>query len=133
MNRDTRYSAAVFDLEAGPVTITLPDSGERFMSLQIINEDQYYPQVIYKGSITLTREEIGTRYVLTAIRTMLLNPDDPKHVEKVARLQDAIKVEQVSLGKFEVPKWDQKSQKKVREALLLLGATLPDSKNMFGT
>jgi hypothetical protein len=25
MNRDTLYSAAVFDLDAGPVTITLPD------------------------------------------------------------------------------------------------------------
>ena len=26
MNRDTLYSAAVFDLDAGPVTITLPDA-----------------------------------------------------------------------------------------------------------
>ena len=26
MNRDTLYSAAVFDLEAGPVTVTLPDA-----------------------------------------------------------------------------------------------------------
>ena len=38
-NRDTLYSAAVFDLDAGPVTITLPDAGKRFMSLQVINED----------------------------------------------------------------------------------------------
>jgi hypothetical protein len=30
MNRDTLYSAAVFDLDAGPVTITLPDAGKRF-------------------------------------------------------------------------------------------------------
>ena len=37
-NRDTLYSAAVFDLDAGPVTIRLPDAGERFMSLQIIDE-----------------------------------------------------------------------------------------------
>src|SRR5262245_30709279 len=28
MNRDTLYSSAVFDLDAGPVTITLPDSGK---------------------------------------------------------------------------------------------------------
>ena len=26
-NRDTLYSSAVFDLDAGPVTITLPDPG----------------------------------------------------------------------------------------------------------
>jgi para-nitrobenzyl esterase len=30
MNRDTLYSSAVFDLEAAPVTITLPDAGKRF-------------------------------------------------------------------------------------------------------
>ena len=31
MNRDTLYSAAVFDLDAGPVTILLPKAGKRFM------------------------------------------------------------------------------------------------------
>ena len=29
-NRDTLYSAGVFDLEAGPVTISLPEPGPRF-------------------------------------------------------------------------------------------------------
>lgn len=134
MNRDTLYSGAVFDLDSGPATITLPDAGERFMSLQVINEDQYSPKVSYRGSITLDRKEIGTRYVLTAVRTLLLAPDDPNDVAEVCRLQDAIKVEQPGgPGKFEVPNWDLESQKKVREALLTLGATLPDSKNMFGT
>src|SRR5882672_5152408 len=38
LNRDTLYSAAVFDLDAGPVTITLPDAGKRFMSLMVINQ-----------------------------------------------------------------------------------------------
>src|SRR5437867_641405 len=28
-NRDTLYSGAIFDLDAGPVTITLPDAGKR--------------------------------------------------------------------------------------------------------
>src|SRR5262249_55724761 len=40
-NRDTLYSIALFDLDAGPVTITLPDPGKRFMTMQIISEDQY--------------------------------------------------------------------------------------------
>lgn len=133
MNRDTLYSAAVFDLDAGSVTITLPDAGTRFMSMQVITEDQYSPHVFYEsGSYTLTREQIGTRYVAAPIRT-LVNPTDPKDIEQVHALQDAIKVEQSSPGRFEVPNWDQVSQKKVREALLVLGSTLPDSKNMFGT
>src|SRR5262249_32207458 len=34
-NRDTLYSSGVFDLDAGPVTIRLPDAGNRFRSMQV--------------------------------------------------------------------------------------------------
>src|SRR5262252_473096 len=63
-NRDTLYSLAVFDLAAGPVTITMPDPGARYMSMQVVDEDQYTPAV-YDGAgrHTLTRKQIGTRYV----------------------------------------------------------------------
>jgi hypothetical protein len=133
LNRDTLYSAAVFDLDAGPVTVTLPDAGQRFMSTQVIDEDQYTPAVHYGGgSHTLTRQEIGTRYVLVGIRT-LVDPADVTDVADVHALQDAMKIEQPGgSGTFEVPKWDQASQKKVREALLALASTLPDTKGMFG-
>jgi len=133
MNRDTLYSAALFDLDAGPVTITLPDAGKRFMSMQIIDEDQYTPVVIYgAGSTTLTKEKIGTRYVLAAVRT-LVDPNDFKDVQQVHALQDAIKVEQPGgPGRFEVPKWDPVSQKKVRDALLVLNSTMPDFRRAFG-
>ena len=122
MNRDTLYSAAVFDLDAGPVTVTLPDAGKRFMSMQVINEDQYTPAVVYgAGSHTLDQGEIGTRYVAAGVRT-LVDPNDPEDVKQVHALQDAIKVEQPGgPGKFEMPNWDQASQKKVRDALLVLG------------
>jgi hypothetical protein len=71
LNRDTLYSSAVFDLDAGPVTITLPNAGKRFMSMQIIDEDEYTPEVDYgPGSHTLTEEKIGTRYVLVAVRAL---------------------------------------------------------------
>jgi hypothetical protein len=133
LNRDTLYSSAVFDLDAGPVTITLPDAGKRFMSLQIFDEDEYVPEVVYgAGSHTYSRKEIGTRYMCTAVRT-LANPDDPEDLKQVHALQDAIKAEQKGTGKFEIPNWDAASQKKVREALLVLGATLPDMKHAFGT
>lgn len=132
MNRDTLYSAAICDLDAGPVTVTLPEAGSRFMSMQIINEDQYTQMVKYKaGSYTLTREEMGTRYVVIAIRT-LVDPANPKDIDEVHSLQDAIKIEQKSPGKFEVPDWDLESQKKIRNALLVLGSAMPDSRGMFG-
>lgn len=132
-NRDTLYSGAVFDLDAGPVTITLPDAGARFMSMQVIDEDQYTPQVIYRsGRYTFTRDKIGTRYVLMAVRT-LVDPTKPEDVQEVHALQDAIKVEQASPGTFEVAKWDPVSQKRMREALLTLASSLPDARRSFGT
>ena len=47
VNRDTLYSAPIFDLEVGPVTITLPDAGARFLSLIVVSEGQYTPAVVY--------------------------------------------------------------------------------------
>jgi hypothetical protein len=132
-NRDTLYSAGVFDLDAGPVTVTLPDAGERFFSMQVITEDHYAPRVIYDpGSYTFTREEIGTRYVATPIR-ILVNPNDPADLQQVHALQDAVVVELANAGTFDVPDWDPVSQKAVRDPLVALFATLPDSKRMFGT
>ena len=98
LNRDTLYSFGVFDLAAASVTITLPDAGKRFMSLQIINEDHYVPFVAYDHKPhTLTERNVGARYVLVAIRT-LVDPNDPKDLDEVHRLQDAIKVSQKNPG-----------------------------------
>ena len=50
------------------------------------------------------------------------------------RCRMRIKVEQTGgPGKFEVPKWDPVSQKKVRDALIVLGTTLTDTSRAFGT
>ncbi len=132
LNRDTLYSGAVFDLDAGPVTITLPEAGGRFMSMQVINEDHYVVGVYYgAGSHTFDRNNVGTRYVVTAFRT-LVNPSDPADLEKVHALQDGIEVAQARPGAFEVPNWDPISQKRVRDALLVLGSTMPDFRKAFG-
>ena len=132
-NRDTLYSLAVFDFDAGPVTVTLPDGGSRFMSMIAINEDHYVVDVVYHpGSYTFTRQKIGTRYGLTAIR-LLVDPANPRDVEQVHALQDAIKVEQPGgPGRFEIPNWDPVSRKKVRDALVALGETIPDWKHAAG-
>jgi hypothetical protein len=132
-NRDTLYSGAVFDLDAGPVTVTLPDAGKRFRSMQVINEDQYTPAVYYgAGSHTLTKEGIGTRYVMVVVRT-LVDQANAQDVQQVHALQDALKVSQQSPGTFEVPNWDEASRKKVRAALLQLAETISDTRRMFGT
>jgi hypothetical protein len=135
-NRDTLYSFSEWDLEAGPVTVTLPDAGKRFQTMIVIDQDHYVPQVIYSaGTFKFTKESIGgtTRYLTLGMR-ILVNPDDPADVAEVHKLQDAIKFEQPGgPGKFEIPNWDQASQKKVRDALLALNETLPDLKGAFGS
>ena len=132
-NRDTLYSAAVFDLDAGPVTITLPKTNGRFQSLQLITEDEYTPPTIYgEGSHAVTKKQIGTRYVLAAVRTFV-DPSKPSDLREAHRLQDAIEVKQKSPGKFEIPHWDPVSQKKVRDALLVLASTVTDTKRAFGS
>jgi hypothetical protein len=132
-NRDTLYSSAVFDLDVGPVTITLPEAGQRFMSLQTISQDHYTSTVYGAGEHALNREMVGTRYAMVGIRT-LINPEDPEDVRRVHDLQDGIKVSQPGgPGRFEVPAWDQASQKKVRDALLVLASTVTDTSRAFGT
>lgn len=132
-NRDTLYSTGVFDLDTGPVTITLPDAGKRFLTMIVIDEEHYVFTVVYRaGRYTFTKAKVGTRYAVAAIR-ILVNPSDPKDVAQVHALQDAVKVEQPNgPGKFDVPDWDKASQKKVSDALVVLGATLPDWRRAAG-
>ena len=113
MNRDTLYSAAVFDLDAGPVTVTLPDGGKRFMSMQVIDEDQYTHGVHYApGRYALTKADIGTRYVVVAVRT-LVDPADPKDLARARALQDAIVVEQPGgPGAFAVPTGTRRARRR---------------------
>lgn len=132
-NRDLLYSAGVFDLDAGPVTVTMPDAGQRFMSLVAINEDEYVPAILYRpGSYTFTKQQIGTRYVLLGTRTMI-DPADPNDLARAHELQKAVKATQAAPGRFDVPDWDQVSYENVRAALLLLALALPDLKHTFGT
>lgn len=117
MNRDTLYSFAVFDLDAGPVTIVLPDAGKRFMSMQMISEDHYVTEVVYgPGRFTYDKQKVGTRYVMAGVRT-LANPDSADDMKAARGAQDAIKVEIARVGEFEVPNWDQTMQDGLRKAI----------------
>jgi hypothetical protein len=64
---------------------------------------------------------------------ILVDPNDPADVSAVHALQDAITVQQDDPGVFEIPDWDPVSQKAVRDALIALAATLPDTRATFGT
>lgn len=131
-NRDTLYSSGIFDLDAGPVTATLPDAGGRFMSMIVIDEEQYAFETVYgPGTFTYSKDKVGTRYIMLGIRTFV-DPNDPADLEKAHKLQDSLTTEQKGTGSFEFPKWELKSQIRVREELIKRAAALPDTKGMFG-
>lgn len=114
MNRDTFYSLAVLNLSE-PVTITLPEANGRYMALQIIDEDHYSPFVLEKpGKYTLTQEKVGTKFAFAMIRTFV-DPNNPKDIEKVHKLQDAVKVEGGDKAPYIAANYDKKSY----EALFL--------------
>ncbi len=132
MNRDTLYSFGIFDLAAAPVTIVKPSSQGRFQSMLIINQNHsMQPAEHGPGSFTLTKKNIGTRYVIVGFRTFV-NANDPKDIKEANQLQDKIKIEQAHVGAFEIPNWDEASLGRIREAINVLASTKTDASGMFG-
>ncbi len=130
-NRDTLYSFGVFDLSS-PLTITMPDPGERYMSLMLVSEDHdVYPAMYGAGRYGFTKEVVGTRYVMFGIRTFA-DPNDPEDMKAAHALQDAVKVEQADPGRLELPNWCEEDMVKMREAAAVLGSSVPDSSVFFG-
>jgi len=131
MNRDTLYSAGVFDLTT-PVTIVKPDPGKRFQSMLVINQEHSMLPVEHgAGRFTLTRENVGTRYVMVLLRTFA-DPTDLADMKLANSLQDGVQAEQASVGAFEIPDWDEASLHNVRSAINVLAATKADASGMFG-
>jgi hypothetical protein len=129
MNRDTLYSAGVFDLTE-PVTVTQPDTDDRYQLLIVINQDNYLRGLsTTAGDYTLTQDEVGTRYCLVLVRT-LFDPNDPDDIETVHAIQDEITASQRSPGTFEISNWDQQSLEQIREALITVGETMDDSRGV---
>ncbi len=116
------------------MTVELPDTNGRFMSLLLISEDHYNPATFYdSGRHQITRDLVGTRYVALAVRTFV-DPYNPADLQEAHASQDAIQVEQVGgPGKFEIPTWDQVSLAAVRDELKVRAASITDLSKAFGT
>ncbi len=122
-NRDTLYSMGVYDL-ISPVTIIKPDSPDRFQSLLVIDQDNYNPVLKNgPGEVTLTLDNVGTRYAVVLFRTFA-DPNDPEDMKAAHALQDAIKIKQASPGTLELPDWDQKSLVETRSQINALVADM---------
>lgn len=131
LNRDTLYSFAVVDLSAG-ATLTVPDAGERYLSVMIVNERHYINRVFHTaGSYDLTVEEFGSPYVVVAART-LVDPRNPDDLRAVAAVQDQLDIRAGSHRPFELPDYETGSLDRTRTALLGLAAEQDSFEHSFG-
>lgn len=130
-NRDTLYSAAVFDATSG-VSFQVPDMGDRYASLMLINEDHYVTHVLHgAGSHTVPASGIGTPFSLVAAR-ILVDASDPEDVTRVNSLQDRLVLDAPSARDFDALEYDQASLDETRTALLTLARGLSGFDRAFG-
>lgn len=131
MNRDTLYSLGVVDLRE-PATVTLPDAGERYLSLMVVNRDHYVTLVAHgAGEVELRPEDHGTDYVCCIVRT-LVDPADADDVAAVNALQDQMELKGGSSVAFEMPEYDTDSMDATRAALLQLAGGVGGYDRTFG-
>jgi hypothetical protein len=132
MNRDTLYSLGVVNISKG-ATISMPETGKRYMSLMIINNDGYVNEVFYGGgSYELTMEKFNTPYVGAIIRT-LANPEDAADLAIAHKLQDQIKITAESDEPFILPNYNKASYKATLDAILELAKGLKRYTQTFGS
>lgn len=68
-NNDTVYSVAIVNASQG-FTLDLPEVGDRFLAIQIIDENHMTPFYLYGGgSYTFTADQFESEYVVVGIRT----------------------------------------------------------------
>ena len=106
INFDTIYSFLILDLTS-PAIIELPETGGRYQSAEVLDEQHYIPFVFTKpGRYELTEQNVGSRYAIVIFRTQV-SIQDPSDMAKVAALQDRIKLEQADKGVYrQANAWD---------------------------
>ena len=131
MNRDTLYSVALVDVSDG-ATVTVPDAGDRYVSVMVVNEDHYINRVVHEpGEHSLTVQEFGTPWVAVAAR-VLVDPGNADDVAAVNTLQDGFAVEASSSEPFELPDYDTAGLDATRTALLELARGMSSFDHAFG-
>lgn len=132
MNRDTLYSSAVVDISKG-ATITLPNAGGRYMSVAVLNEDNYTTAVFHTpGSYELTQAEHESAFVVLIAR-IIVNPNDVEDIRAVNEIQDQLEIIAASENTFSRPNYDVESHQTTSGLLVQLGEGLRDAEFTNGT
>ena len=131
MNRDTLYSVAIVDISKG-ATLTVPDGGRRYLTVQVVNEDGYVNRVFHQpGTHPLTVEEFDTPFVILLART-LMDPVDRADIAVANALQDGLIIEAGSDAPWVMGRFEEESYEATKKPLLSLGRGISDSRRTFG-
>jgi hypothetical protein len=131
MNRDTLYSAAVLDLSK-PAIVIMPETGGRYQSLEVINQDHYSFAKVKPGRYELNQENVGSRYAYLIVRTFF-DANDPDDLKATNTLQDAMKIEGGASGELDIPDWNIEQLMEARGALNTLAKLGVSNVGAFGT
>jgi hypothetical protein len=130
-NRDTLYSAGVYDISQG-ATVTIPQTSGRYLAVMPINQDGYVNDVLYDpGEHLLTTGTYDTGYLMLPVR-VLIDPNDPGDIAAANAIQDQVTVHTSSSRPLPVTDYDPETFTATRNALLELAKGLPDFRHAFG-
>jgi len=131
MNRDTLYSMAIIDASKG-ATVTMPDAGDRYISVMFIDENHRTTNMIY----TPGEHEVpaSTNHIYAIVRVGI-GSADAADIKEIHGLQDEIKVSANSAVPFEPVVYDKASYDKTHNGLLdkFNKSGIVDSEGAFGT
>lgn len=131
MNRDTLYSAVIVDVSEGAV-LTIPETGDRYVSVMLVNEEHYINRVLHgAGEYKLTAEELGSDFVLAAAR-ILVDSEDPVDVAAVNAIQDQLTVTSTAGRQLPPAAYDEASFAQTRDAILVLAKGVSGFERSFG-
>ncbi|TDP89716.1 uncharacterized protein DUF1254 [Leucobacter luti] len=131
-NRDTLYSITILDVRED-VTLTLPDTGDRYISAFVINQKHFGQTILSEpGEHVLTRSLVGSDYAGVIVR-ILVDPADPADVAEVNRLQNELCLRGGGSGTYPMPDYEEASQTVTRTAILELASGVSKYDHAFGT
>jgi len=132
LNRDTLYSVAIVDISQG-ATLEMPDAGDRYMSVQVVNQDGFTNAVFHGGgSHTLSMAEFDTHYVWLLVRTLVFASIEGD-VAAANALQDQMQIDSASSKAYTHANYDPKSFADTTELLLELGKGIKDNSKAAGS
>jgi len=126
-NMDTLYSIAIVNVTEG-FTLEIPDTGDRFLSIQITDENHITPLHLYGGGVRkFTADQFETDYVGIGLR--IGTDGTPEDVAKIVEtIQLRTKITEAKEADS-LPRPDLKVLLRVREAMIVQYSKLP---NTFG-